>query len=170
MAHTVGPNTWVEIRYTLRDGRGNLLKSTDEPEDEGPEGFVFGLGRMVPGLEQALEGASPGDVLEVTVAPEDGYGTRDPDDVFEVDRGEFPDPEAIEIGSDFSAEGDDGTRIDMRVVEVYPDHVVVDANHPLAGETLNYQVRVVAVRPATPDELLVAQAELSEGVVPEDAS
>lgn len=170
MAHTVGPNTWVEIRYTLRDGRGNLLKTTDDPDDDGPEGFVFGLGQMVPGLEAALEGASAGDVLEVTLSPEEGYGTRDPDDVFEVDRSEFPDPEAIEVGSDFSAEGDDGTRIDMRVVEVYPDHVVVDANHPLAGETLNYQVRVVAVRPATADELLVARAEMADTVVPDTAS
>jgi FKBP-type peptidyl-prolyl cis-trans isomerase SlyD len=74
------------------------------------------------------------------------------------------------VGSDFSAEGDDGTRIDMRVVEVYPDHVVVDANHPLAGETLNYQVRVVSVRPATADELLVARAEMADTVVPDTAS
>ncbi|MBL8603830.1 MAG: peptidylprolyl isomerase [Myxococcales bacterium] len=168
MPNLIGPNTWVEIHYTLRDGRGNLLESTEGPDAEGPLGFVWGLGAVTKGLEEALEGAIEGDVLDVTISPEDGYGTRDPDDVFEVERGEFPEPEKLEVGAEFSADGDDGTSITMRVLEVHPDHVLVDANHPLAGETLNYQVRVLKVRAATPDEILVAKVELTDPSGPDE--
>src|SRR5581483_1216650 len=128
MSEAIGPGTFVELYYTLRDSRGNLLEEADTE----PYAFVYGMGALVPGLERALEGAREGDVLNVTVPPEDAYGLRDPTDVFNVDRTEFPDPAKVEVGSEFAAEGDDGTELSMRVVEVHDDHVVVDANHPLA--------------------------------------
>ncbi len=158
MSEVIGPGAYVELHYTLRDGRGNLLEET------GPESyaFVYGMGAVVPGLEHALEGARAGEVLNVTVAPEDAYGLRDPTDVFEVDRSEFPHPDAVEVGSEFTAEGDDGTELSMRVVEIHDDHIVVDANHPLAGETLNFHVVVSSVRAATNDEILAAQTEITE--------
>ncbi len=159
MSVEIGPGTFLRIHYTLRDSRGNLLESTD---GEDPHGFVWGLGAVVPGLEMALEGSRAGDVVNVTVTPEDAYGLRDDTDVFDVDREEFPDPTNVVIGQEFSAEGDDGTTITMRVIEVHDDHVTVDANHPLAGETLNFQVRVVDVRKATDDELLAARVELDD--------
>lgn len=167
MSVEIGPGSWVEVHYTLRDGRGNLLEDTAAADGSGPVGFVWAMGPLVKGLEAALEGARQGDVLNVTVEPEDGYGTRDETDVFAVDRSEFPDPEKVDKGTEFVAEGDDGTTITMRVVEVHEDHVLVDANHPLAGLTLNYQVRVLKVRPATADEVLVARAELAETPVPD---
>jgi FKBP-type peptidyl-prolyl cis-trans isomerase SlyD len=156
MPTAIGPGTHVTIHYTLRDGRGNLLEETAPSE---PHAFVWGYRTVVPGLELALEGAFPGDVIDVTVAPEDGYGLRDDTDVFEVDREEFPDD--VAVGQEFDAEGDDGTTITMRVTEIRDDSVEVDANHPLAGETLNFKVRVVAVRDATEDEILSARAELA---------
>lgn len=168
MSAEIGPGMRVRIHYTLRDGRGNLLESTDGDD---PHEFVWGFGVIVPGLEKALEGSRPGDVVNVSVPPEDAYGFRDDTDVFEVDRGEFPDPTAVVVGQEFTAEGDDGTTLAMRVVELHDDHVVVDANHPLAGETLNFQVRVVDVREATPDEVLAVRAELAVQRSPEgDAS
>lgn len=159
MSAAIGPGMFVEVHYTLRDGRGNFLEST---EGEKPYGFVYGFGTLLPSLEQALEGAQKGEVLNVTVDPEDGYGTRDSTDVFEVDRDEFPDTESIAPGAEFTAEGDDGTTLTMRVLQVHDDHVVVDANHPLAGETLNFQVRVVSVRAATEQEVLTARTDLAE--------
>ncbi len=168
MSAAIGPGMFVRIHYTLRDSRGNLLESTEGDE---PHGFVWGMGAVVPGLEMALEGARKGDVVNATVAPEDAYGLRDDTDVFEVDRDEFPNPEGVVVGQEFTAEGDDGTTLAMRVVEVHDDHVKVDANHPLAGETLNFQVRVLDVHEATPDEVLAARAELAEQRAPEgDAS
>lgn len=166
MSLVIGPGTHVTIHYTLRDGRGNLLEST---QGEDPHTFVWGYRTVVPGLEAALEGSRPGDVVNITVPPEDGYGLRDDTDVFEVEREEFP--ENVSVGQEFTAEGDDGTTLTMRVMEVRDDGVLVDANHPLAGETLNFQVRVVGVRKATDDEVLAARAELAEARTPSgDAS
>lgn len=157
MNDAIGPGQWVSLHYTLRDGRGNVLESTEEPLE-----FVYGYGGLEPpAFEAALEGLREGDVVNITLAPEDAYGTRDETNVFEVAREEFPEDTPVEVGSEFVAEGEDGIALTMRVIEVHDDYVVVDANHPLAGETLNFQVRVLKVRPATEDEILAAKAELN---------
>ena len=145
----IGPGAWVEVNYTVKNAHGQVVDSTRE---SGPVGFVWGAGAMVPGVEEALEGAAAGDVITVTVPPEDGYGERSERDVFAVDPSEFPDPSAVRVGDEFNAEGDDGAELTMRVVEVHPDHILVDANHPLAGQTLEWVVRVATVREATPEE------------------
>jgi FKBP-type peptidyl-prolyl cis-trans isomerase SlyD len=162
MREGIGPGMWAQIQYELRDGRGNLLERTEEPVE-----FVYGYSGLVPGLEASLEGLQQGDAVNVSIPPEDAYGTRDETNVFEVDRDEFPADAQLEEGNEFVAEGEDGTTLTMRIVALHDDHVVVDANHPLAGETLNFQVRVTAVRRATEDEILAAQAEVSESPGPQ---
>lgn len=157
MPNHIGPRQWTRIEYELRDGRGNRLEASGEPEE-----FVWGSSDVLPALEAALEGLSPGDAVNVTLAPEDAYGTRDETNVFKVDRSEFPENANVEVDDEFVAEGDDGTRLNMRIAEVCDDYVVVDANHPLAGETLNFQVHVLEVRPATADEMLAAHAQTSD--------
>src|SRR4051812_13716444 len=126
MSDVIGPGQWVQIRYELRDGRGNELEATEEPVE-----FVYGYSGLVPGLEAAIEGLRQGDAVNITIPPEDAYGTRDETNVFHVDRDEFPDDAMIEVGNEFVAEGDDGTALTMRITEVQDDYVVVDANHPL---------------------------------------
>jgi FKBP-type peptidyl-prolyl cis-trans isomerase SlyD len=157
MSLVIGPDTFVKIHYDLRDGRGNLLESTENPAE-----FVWGYETLLPALEQALEGLAKGDVINLSLEPEDGYGTRDEDGVFAVAKDEFPTDNPLEVGNEYTAEGEDGTVVTMRVVEIHDEHVVVDTNHPLAGETLNFQVRVLDVRRATDDEILAARAESSE--------
>jgi len=164
MSTTIGPGRWVQIHYELRDGRGNLLEST---YDEEPVGFVYGYGKLVPGLEEALEGFSKGELVDVTLQPEDAYGTRDEENVFEVERDEFPEDAELEPGNEFMVEGDDNTMMNLRIVEVHDDYVVVDSNHPLAGETLNFAVKVLDVRDATEDESLAARVEASDLRPPE---
>jgi FKBP-type peptidyl-prolyl cis-trans isomerase SlyD len=164
MSATIGPGMFAQIHYELRDGRGNLLESTEETD---PHGLIWGFGSVVPGLEMALEGARVGEVIHVTVPPEDGYGLREDSEIFEVERDEFPEGADIVIGQEFTAEGDDGTTLTMRVLKVHDDHVLVDANHPLAGETLNFQVRVLSVRSATEDEIIAARAEVAERTPPQ---
>ncbi|MEI8254044.1 MAG: peptidylprolyl isomerase, partial [Deltaproteobacteria bacterium] len=114
-----------------------------------------------------LEGLIKGDAVNVSLAPEDAYGTRDESNVFKVDRTEFPEDAELDVDDEFVAEGEDGTRLNMRIEEVHDDYVLVDANHPLAGETLNFQVRVLDVRPATADELLAAHVETGDIEPPE---
>lgn len=154
---SIGRNTFVSIHYDLRDGRGNLLERTEDPAE-----FVWGYDTLLPALESALEGMQKGEVLNVTLSPEEAYGTRDEDGVFTVPNEEFPSDNPLEEGNEYTAEGEDGTILTMRVVEIHDDHVMVDTNHPLAGETLNFHLRVVGVREATDDEVLAARAEASE--------
>ena len=162
MLNVIGPGKWVQIEYELRDGRGNQLEKTEEPVE-----FVYGSSDLLPAFEEALEGLEQGDAVNISIPPEDAYGTRDESNVFRVDRSEFPEDAELEIDDEFVAEGEDGSQLNMRVDEVHDDYVLVDANHPLAGETLNFQVHVMTVRPATEDELLAAQAEVSDTPTPE---
>jgi FKBP-type peptidyl-prolyl cis-trans isomerase SlyD len=157
----IQPNTFVTLDYILKDHAGDVL---DESQAEGgePIKYVHGYGMLVPGLEAGLVGLRAGDEREIVVSAEAGFGERDEELVLEIERGEFPDPEKITPGDEFVAESPEGDEVVMRVVEITPDAVVVDANHPLAGQTLHYSVVVREVREATLEELESAASEFDE--------
>jgi FKBP-type peptidyl-prolyl cis-trans isomerase SlyD len=161
MAPSVQANSHVTVEYSLRDDDGELLDSSDG-EDGAPIEYVHGYGQLVPGLETALAGLHAGDEREVVVPASAGYGERDEELMMEVDRSELPDPKKVEVGDELVAESEDGDEIAMQVVELKKDVVVVDANHPLAGMTLHYKVKIVAVRDATDEEIEQAAAEHEE--------
>jgi FKBP-type peptidyl-prolyl cis-trans isomerase SlyD len=138
----------VTIDYTLTDTSGEVL---DSSEDDGPLSYLHGFGNIVPGLESALEGKATGDSLKVVVEPSDGYGVRDEKLVHAVPRDRFPKGE-IEVGMSFHAEGNGEPRI-LTVVAVDDKKVTVDANHPLAGQKLAFDVTVRSIRDATEEEL-----------------
>jgi FKBP-type peptidyl-prolyl cis-trans isomerase SlyD len=148
-------DAWVVLDYVLYDEDGDVLEATDDEEGK-PLGFVWGYGFMVPGLERALEGMSAGETKELVIPPEEGYGERDEALEHWVDKADFP--EGLEIDDEFAAESDSGEEISLRVVEIDEDAVLVDANHPLAGETLRFEVMVRSVRPATAGEISAARA------------
>lgn len=138
----------ITIDYTLTDEEGEVL---DSSEDDGPLEYLHGFGNIIPGLEAALEGKEPGQKLQVTVSPEKGYGERDESLVQSVPRSRFPNGE-IEVGMRFSAETEDSSRL-LTVVAVDKQQVTVDGNHPLAGQTLSFDVTVREVRDATEEEI-----------------
>ncbi|HEY8944224.1 MAG TPA: peptidylprolyl isomerase [Polyangiaceae bacterium] len=138
----------ITIDYTLTDDSGEVL---DSSEDDGPLSYLHGFGNIVPGLEAALEGKNPGDTLQVTVAPVDGYGERDEKLVQAIPRNRFPKGD-IEVGMRFSADSAAGPRM-LTVVAVDQKEVTVDGNHPLAGQTLSFDVTVREVREATEEEI-----------------
>jgi FKBP-type peptidyl-prolyl cis-trans isomerase SlyD len=138
----------VTIDYTLTDDQGAVLDSSNGEE---PLTYIHGSGSIIPGLENALAGRAAGDALKVTVAPVDGYGERDEELVQAVPRNRFP-AASIEVGMRFHAQGSDGSQV-VTVVAVDDANVTVDANHPLAGMTLAFDVKVLEVRTATADEL-----------------
>jgi FKBP-type peptidyl-prolyl cis-trans isomerase SlyD len=167
----IQPNAFVSLDYTLRDEDGALLDSSvetgeaveaDDDDPPHPIDYVHGYGMLVPGLEAALVGLETGDEREIVVPAEEGYGEHDEDLVLEVEKSEFPDPSKVEAGDEFLAETPDGDEMPMRVVEVKDDSVIVDANHPLAGVTLHYKVKVLVVRTATEEEIENAARELAE--------
>jgi FKBP-type peptidyl-prolyl cis-trans isomerase SlyD len=144
----IANETVVTIHYTLTDDKGAVL---DSSAGEEPLTFVQGSGTMIPGLEKELEGKSAGDAFKVSIPPSDGYGERDEDLVQKVPRKSFP-VEEVEVGMHFQARGPEGTRI-LTVVATDAENVTIDSNHPLAGATLNFDVKVVDVRAATPEDL-----------------
>lgn len=143
-------DAYVVLDYVLYDDDGDVIEATD---DEGgrPIGFVHGYGTLVAGLEDAIVGMTDGDTKEVAVPPEQGYGRHDESLEHWVDRSDFPPDVALD--DEFEAEDGRGEQITLRVVEVADDALLVDANHPLAGETLRFEVMIRSVRPATAAEL-----------------
>jgi len=147
----IAEQTVVTIHYTLTDTKGEVLDSSEGPDGGEPLSYIHGSGMIVPGLEEALLGKAEGDQVKVTVPPEGGYGAREEGLVQKVPRSEFPDGD-IEVGMRFRSHGPGGARI-LTVAAVDPDSVTLDANHPLAGATLNFDVKVVSVREATEKDL-----------------
>ncbi|GAB3796946.1 peptidylprolyl isomerase [Spirosoma humi] len=138
-------NKVAAIHYTLRDSNGNIL---DSSEGRDPLYYLHGANNLIPGMEEGLEGRTKGDVLKLDVDPEKGYGKRDPQLVEEVPIKAFG-GQKIEVGMQFEA--NDGQVI--TVTNVGPETVTVDANHPLADQSLHFDVEVIDVRDATSDEL-----------------
>lgn len=155
----IGPNTHVTLSYVAYDEDGDVV---DEAVQSEPLQYIHGFGQMVPGLEKALEGMNAGQQREISLKAADAYGDHDPEGIFEVDRGDFPEPETVSVDDEFVAEGPDGTHLVMRVIDVVESGFIVDTNHPLAGLNLRYEVKVLAVRDATDEELAEAEAELDD--------
>jgi FKBP-type peptidyl-prolyl cis-trans isomerase SlyD len=149
----------VSIDYTLTGSEGNVLDSSQGRE---PLEYLHGASNIIPGLESALEGRSSGDQLNVSVPPEQGYGLHDPGLVQMVKRKAFQGANTIEPGMQFQGNTPQGPRI-ITVTDVKGDDITIDANHPLAGQTLNFDVKVVNVRHATPEELSHGHAHAPQG-------
>lgn len=143
----------VTLHYVLSDVQHDGAKQVldDSEARQQPLEYLHGHNNIVPGLEQALEGQAAGSELSVTLMPADAYGIRNEALVQEVSRNAFGNAE-LEIGSRFQTEGEAGPQI-VTVVALEGDQVTVDTNHPLAGRTLTYNVRVLDVRDATRAEL-----------------
>lgn len=138
----------VKFHYTLTNSEGEVL---DKSEGE-PLGYLHGAGNIIPGLENALTGKTVGEKLIVNVPAAQGYGEYNPDLVQEVPRQMFQGVENIEAGMQFQAQTDDGVQI-VTVKSVEGDNVIIDANFPLAGQDLTFDVEIVEVRAATAVEL-----------------
>lgn len=155
MANRLSENMVGAIAYTLTVD-GEVIESISA---EDAIEYLHGAENIVPGLENALNGKSVGDRLQVTVSPAEGYGDYDEEDIAEFPREEF-EGDDVQVGMEIEFEFDDQDEVEVGVVtEVTEELVVVDFNHPLAGKTLNYDVQVVTVRPATEDELAMGMPE-----------
>jgi FKBP-type peptidyl-prolyl cis-trans isomerase SlyD len=139
----------VLIHYTLKDDKGEVIDSSAGGE---PLAYIQGHGNLVAGLEKALEGKQDGNTVEVSIAPAEGYGVRDEKLIQRVPKRSLQGAGEIKKGQQFQARTEDGMRL-FTVKAVVGDMVTLDGNHPLADQTLNFDVEIVSVREATSEEL-----------------
>jgi FKBP-type peptidyl-prolyl cis-trans isomerase SlyD len=149
MSQAVADGKVVTIHFTLST-EGEVADSTASGE---PINYLHGADNIVPGLESALLGRAAGDKVNVSVAPENGYGARVDAPPMRVPRDQFPPDFPIQVGMPIGGEDANGNVIPFWITHVDAGSVVVDPNHPLAGKTLDFQVEIVAVRDASQDEL-----------------
>ena len=147
---TVADDLVVSLDYTLRLDDGETI---DTSVDQEPLELLQGRGQIIPGLEQALYGMAVDDQKDVVVAPAEGYGEKDSDAFELVARDVFPTDLDLRPGGGLRMRDESGQAMVAYVAEVRPDEVLLDFNHPLAGETLYFEVRIAALRPATVEEL-----------------
>ena len=133
----------VKIEYTLKDDKGAVL---DTNAGKDALAFTQGAQQIIPGLDKALLGMKVGDTKKVTVKPEDAYGVVDPKAEAEVPKTALPEGAAV-VGTRLLARGQDGQPRPVTVKTVKDTTVVLDLNHPLAGKTLFFDVKVVSVEP-----------------------
>lgn len=145
---TVSAGEEISIEYTLK-----LEDKTTVDSNVGGEPFKFiqGKHQVIPGLETALEGLKVGDTKSIKVKPEDGYGEVDPTAVQEVDKSRIP-PEALVIGTPLEGTDPSGNPIHAKVREIKEKTVVLDLNHPLAGKTLLFDVKILGIQPQNKPE------------------
>ena len=147
----------VEVRFRLFDAHGDPVESDETIR------YRHGHEEILPGLERALEGARAGDELRVALEPDEAFGVYDPEGIVALPRSELPDELSVEPGAwitarivdgdddgdaggaEADAEGDDEREMELRVLEVHPDQILVDANHPLAGQRVVFEIEVVSV-------------------------
>ena len=139
----------VSIDYTLTDDEKQTIDSSVGGE---PLAFIYGSGQIIPGLEKALAGKIAGDSLQVKVSPEEGYGIHDAEKIMTVPRSKIDGVPNLKEGMQLQASGGHGAQV-VTVTKITTDEVTLDANHPLAGANLNFDVTVREVRDATPEEV-----------------
>ncbi|WHZ16044.1 MAG: FKBP-type peptidyl-prolyl cis-trans isomerase SlyD [Nitrospira sp.] len=143
---TVSNGTQVTLEYTLKLDDHSVADSNVGGE---PLKVTQGSHQLIPGLEKALEGMAVGEKKQVTVAPPDGYGVVDPKAFQEVDKNLIP-PDSRAVGTQLQAKTSDGRTVYPRVSELKNDTIVLDFNHPLAGKTLHFDVKVLDVAQVSP--------------------
>ncbi len=151
----ISENSVVSFDFILKDKDGQVL---DSSEQDGPLVYLHGAGQLVPGLENGLMGKKIGDRFDVTLAPADAYGDRNDELIQKVPKSEFQSPDELQIGMQFEVPSEGGAVL-LTITAIEGDDVIVDGNHPLAGETLHFNITVTEVRAATEEEITHGHAQ-----------
>ena len=146
----VGKDKVVLMHYTLKNDAGDVIDSSDGAD---PLPFLQGHGNIIPGLESALEGSKVGDKLDVSIKPEEGYGERMKDAIQEIPSSALQGVDEVKVGMQLQSQDKDGNAFLVNVTKIEDDKITVDANHPLAGQTLHFSVSIESIRKAEDEEL-----------------
>lgn len=146
MSEQVSSGKVVGFTYELKNNKGETLEKSEQALE-----YLHGNQNIIPGLEKAMEDLIVGDTKNVKVEAKDAYGEYDKELRFEVPRKNFPGDVEIQVGMEFQTETENGPLI-IVVKEVTPDNVVVDGNHPLAGQILHFDIKIESIRAASSQE------------------
>lgn len=149
MSLMIGKNAVVDIHYTLKNDDGQVM---DSSEGRDPLSYLHGANNLIPGLEKELEGKAAGATFKASIPPSEAYGESNPAMIQTISKDMFQGVDNVEPGMAFTAQGPQGQQ-QVVVTSVDGDEVTVDANHPMAGKTLHFDVEVVKVREATQEEI-----------------
>ena len=146
---TITDNKVVQMHYELKNDQGEVL---DSSKGKDPMAYIHGKGNIIPGLEKELLNKTKGDKINAVVGPAQAYGIKDDQKIFKVGKDQFQGDGDLQVGMQIQAESQG--RMEVGTVENIEDkEVTLNFNHPLAGETLHFDVEVVEVRDATEEEL-----------------
>lgn len=133
----------VRVHYAAKLEDGTLIESSQEQE---PLEFTVGEGRIIPGLEEAVVGMAPGEQKTVQVEPDRAYGPHREDLIVDVSRSKLPDDLSPEVGQKLQMQSEQGQTFPVTVTEVFDEEIRLDANHPLAGRALTFELELVERR------------------------
>ena len=159
----IEPQHVVSLTYDLYVDQDGAEVLTESATQEQPLTFLFGAGQMLPKFEENLSTLSTGDTYEFRLAAQDAYGEYDEEAVANLPKEMFQGQEIPEIGSILPLQDNNGNRFQAQVVSVAEDSVIVDLNHPMAGQELHFKGSILNVRPATPEELSHGHAHGPDG-------
>jgi len=145
----ISDNKVVQMHYELKNDQGQVLDSSTGKD---PLAYIHGMGNIIPGLEKELLNKTKGDKINAVVGPAEGYGVKDDQKVFKVAKKQFQGDGDLQVGMQIQAENQGNMEVGT-VEKIEGDEITLNFNHPLAGETLHFDVEVVEVRDATEEEL-----------------
>ena len=146
---TITDNKVVQMHYELKNDQGQVL---DSSKGKDPMAYIHGKGNIIPGLEKELLNKTKGDKINTVVGPAEAYGIKDDQKIIKVAKKQFQGDSALEIG--MQIQGETQGKMEVGTVEkIEGEEVTLNFNHPLAGETLHFDVEVVEVRDATEEDL-----------------
>lgn len=159
----IQPNSVVALTYDLYTKTNGDEVFVEKADDQNPLVFLYGVGMMLPKFEENLQGLSAEDTYDFHLTAENAYGTVDENAIAELPLDMFGEVEKPEIGAVLPLQDNEGNQFRARVTEVNDSAVVVDLNHPMAGQDLHFIGKIISVREATEEELSHGHAHGADG-------
>ncbi|WP_353127969.1 FKBP-type peptidyl-prolyl cis-trans isomerase [Parapedobacter pyrenivorans] len=150
---TIAPNSVVTLTYKLHTIENGERTFVEEAGKDNPLDFLFGVGMMLPKFEEHISGLEAGDTTDFELAAEDAYGEVNEQAIATLPADMFKESGIPAVDEILPLQDNQGNQFRGRVTEVSPENVVVDLNHPMAGQNLHFAIEVLSVREATADEL-----------------
>lgn len=150
---TIAPNQVVTLTYKLHTVENGEKTFVEEADKNNPLDFLYGVGMMLPKFEENISGLKAGDTVDFELAAADAYGEIDEQAIAQLPVSMFDDGGIPAVGEILPLQDNQGNQFRARVTEISPEAVVVDLNHPMAGQNLHFDIEILTVRPATQEEL-----------------